>query len=76
MGILGTALTDWAGVGNLKAYRVRFTKQTWPGEILTTKIVVTDKAQTEDGKRITVEATLANQDGEIKVAGAATFVAT
>src|SRR5262245_66294513 len=29
-GILGKALTDYVGVGNLKTYKVRFTKQTWP----------------------------------------------
>ena len=50
MGLLGRALTDWAGVGNLSAYRVRFTKQTWPGEVLSTRIVVTGKQQTADGK--------------------------
>src|SRR6478609_4601891 len=33
MGLLGTALTDYVGVGNLKSYKVRFTKQTWPGEV-------------------------------------------
>src|SRR3954452_22886018 len=37
MGLLGKALTDFVGVGNLKLYRVRFTKQTWPGETLTTR---------------------------------------
>ena len=39
MGLLGKALTDYVGVGNLERYRVRFTKQTWPGETLTTKVV-------------------------------------
>ena len=41
MGLLGTALTDYVGVGNLRSYKVRFTKQTWPDEELTTRIVVT-----------------------------------
>src|SRR5213595_2143736 len=41
MGLLGTALTNYVGVGNLKTYKVRFTKQTWPDEELTTRIVVT-----------------------------------
>ena len=36
MGLLGTALTNYVGVGNLKSYKVRFTKQTWPDEELTT----------------------------------------
>ena len=29
-GLLATALTNYVGVGNLKSYKVRFTKQTWP----------------------------------------------
>src|SRR6476660_8484934 len=37
-GLLATAITDYVGVGNLKSYRVRFTKQTWPGEVLTTTV--------------------------------------
>ncbi|MEZ5502302.1 MAG: MaoC/PaaZ C-terminal domain-containing protein [Halioglobus sp.] len=32
MGLLGRAVTDWAGAGNLKVYGVRFTRQTWPGK--------------------------------------------
>jgi acyl dehydratase len=75
MGILGRALTDWAGVGNLKEYRARFTKQTWPGETLTTRIVVTSKTQAEDGKRVSVDVTLSNQDGEIKLSGSAIVAA-
>lgn len=76
MGLLARALTDWAGVGNLTEYRVRFTKQTWPGEVLTTRVVVTGKQETEDGPRIQVEVALNNQDGESKLAGSATVVAT
>ncbi len=75
MGILGRALTDWAGVGNLKEYRARFTKQTWPGETLTTRIVVTSKGQTEDGKRLSVDIMLTNQDGEVKLSGSAVVAA-
>jgi acyl dehydratase len=75
MGLLGRALTDWAGPGNLTNYKVRFTKQTWPGETLTTSVVVTAKRD-EDGRHLVdVDASLANQDGEVKVAGSATVIA-
>ena len=37
MGLLGKAITDYVGVGNLERYNVRFTKQTWPGETLTAR---------------------------------------
>jgi acyl dehydratase len=75
MGLLGRALTDWAGVGNLRRYQVRFTKQTWPGEVLTSKIVVTAKREEGGEKLVDVELELANQDGEVKLAGQATAVA-
>ena len=71
MGLLARAITDWAGVGNMLKYNVRFTKQTWPGEILQTKIVVTGKEETADGKVITAEVILENADGEQKLAGVA-----
>lgn len=75
MGLLGRAVTDWAGVGNLKVYGVRFTKQTWPGETLSTKIVVTDKQETPQGKIIVVELQLLNESGEIKLNGTASVLA-
>src|SRR3954471_15175106 len=34
-GLLAKAITDYVGVANLKSYKVRFTKQTWPDEVLT-----------------------------------------
>ena len=75
MGILGKALTDYAGVGNLASYKVRFTKQTWPDEILTTKIEVTGK-RTEDGKKLVdLACSVANGDGQVKVEGAAVAIA-
>jgi acyl dehydratase len=76
MGLVGRALTDWAGVGNLKMYGARFTRQTWPGEILSTRIVVTAKEDTPEGKVIAVEAMLLNQDGEIKLNGTARVLAS
>ena len=75
MGLLGRALTDWAGAGNLTNYRVRFTKQTWPGETLTTSITVTEKREEDGQQLVDVEVGLANQDGEAKLAGSATVIA-
>ena len=70
-GLLGKALTDYVGVGNLRRYRVRFTKQTWPGEVLTSKVVVTAKRKEDGANLVDLECSLANADGEVKVAGAA-----
>jgi acyl dehydratase len=72
MGFLGTALTDFVGLENLKSYSVRFVKQTWPGEVLRTKVVVSKV----DGGVAELECTLANADGEVKVQGDATATVT
>ncbi len=71
MGLLGKALTDYVGVGNLKLYKVRFTKQTWPGEHLTTKITVAKKYEEHGEHRVDLECEVVNQDGEPKVQGVA-----
>ncbi len=72
MGILGTAITDYVGIGTLTHYQVRFSRQTWPGEELRTKIVVKSKRQ-EDGKSLVdLECSLENAEGEVKVVGEAT----
>jgi acyl dehydratase len=75
MGLLGTALTNYVGVGNLKSYKVRFTKQTWPDERLTTSITVTGTREADGEKLIELECSLANADGEVKVAGDAVAIA-
>ena len=74
MGFLGTAITDYVGVGNIRRYRARFAKQTWPDEELRTRIVVTGK-RTEGGDHlIDLDVRLQNAEGEAKVVGEATAV--
>ncbi len=75
MGLLGKAITDYVGIGNLKSYKVRFTKQTWPGEELTTKVVVREKKEEDGVKLVVLDVELANHDGEIKVQGEAVAAA-
>ena len=71
MGLLGKAITDYVGVGNLERYNVRFTKQTWPGETLTARVTVAKKYD-EDGKhKVELDCEVVNQDGEPKVQGTA-----
>ena len=75
MGILGTALTDYVGIGNVRRYQVAFRRQTWPDEVLSSKIVVTGKRESSDGQRlIDLAVTLSNADGEDKLVGEATAV--
>jgi acyl dehydratase len=68
MGFLGGAVTDFVGLQNLTSFSVRFVKQTWPGEVLRTKVVV---REVTDGVA-TLDCSLENGEGETKVTGEAT----
>jgi len=70
-GLLATAITNYVGVGNLRSYRVRFTKQTWPGETLSTTIAVTEK---RPGNEVVLECAVVNENGEAKIQGEAVAV--
>lgn len=72
MGLLAKAVTDYVGVGNLRLYKVRFTKQTWPGEVLTTHVRVARKYEADGERLVDLECEVVNQDGEAKVSGLAT----
>jgi acyl dehydratase len=72
MGLLGTAVTEYVGAGNITRFTVRFARQTWPDEVLSSSIVVTGK-RTEDGLHlIDLDVRLRNAAGEEKVVGEAT----
>lgn len=70
-GLLATAITDFVGIGHLVSYRVRFTKQTWPGETLTTNVTVREKRA---GNEVVLECSVVNQHGEAKITGEAVAV--
>ena len=75
MGILGKAITDYVGIGNLTNYKVRFTKQTWPDEELTTRVVVAAKREDDGHRFVDLAVSLTNQNGEVKVDGSAVAAA-
>src|SRR5882762_770043 len=70
-GLLATAITNYVGIGTLKRYKVRFAKQTWPGETFITSVKVSGKRKEDGENLVDLECTLTNQDGEVKVAGEA-----
>ena len=70
-GFLGTALTSYVGVGNLRHYKVRFAKQTWPDDVLSTRLAVTSKRKEEEAL-VDLDCSLVNQAGEAVVTGTAT----
>src|SRR5580704_15896436 len=70
-GLLATAVTNYVGIGNVTSYRVRFTKQTWPGETLSTTVAVSEK---RPGNEIVLECALVIEHGEAKIQGEAVAV--
>jgi acyl dehydratase len=74
MGFLGSAISDYVGVGNVRRFQVRFAKQTWPDEDLHTSIVVTGKRTEGSDHLVDLDVRLANADGQEKVVGEATAV--
>jgi acyl dehydratase len=69
-GLLATALTDYVGVGNLRRFQVRFTRQAWPGDVLATDIVVRRKDETE--RIVELDCRLLSGSGTVVVEGTAT----
>lgn len=70
-GFLARAITDYVGVGNLRRFKMRFAKQTWPGETFVTKIVVTAKRKDDGENLVDLDCQVLNADGEVKLTGEA-----
>ncbi len=68
-GCLGRVLTDYAGAGNVRRYRVRFSRQVWPGDTLTCRGKVTNKIEQGGERLIEGDVEVFNQKGEATVKG-------
>ena len=75
-GLLGTALSQYVGAGNLRRYTMRFTKQTWPGETLVTHIKVAGKREEAGERLVDLECEVVNADGEAKLSATAVAAAS
>jgi acyl dehydratase len=72
MGLTGKAVTDYVGDGRLTRYGVRFVKQVWPGDTLTTTLKVEAVRSESDGDFVDLSIITVNQNGEPVVTGTAT----
>jgi acyl dehydratase len=75
-GCLGRCLTDYAGAGNVRRYRVRFSRQVWPGDTLTCRGKVTSKVEKDGEKLIEGDVEVVNQKGEAAIKGNFTVLAS
>ncbi|HOF01403.1 MAG TPA: MaoC/PaaZ C-terminal domain-containing protein [Spirochaetota bacterium] len=67
MGMLGQAITNWAGIMSVKSYLATFKSMTKPGDVLTAKGTVRKKYENEDGKFADCKFSIEDQNGEVKV---------
>jgi len=68
-GILSRLVADYAGLENLRKYKVRFATRVWPGDSVTCKGKVTKKAIENGEKIIEGEVAVLNQKEEVAVQG-------
>src|SRR5271167_4511420 len=68
-GCLSRCLTDYAGAGKVRHFKVRFARQVWPGDTLTCRGTVTGKNEKHGERLIEGELEVVNQNGEATVKG-------
>jgi len=68
-GILSRLVADYAGLENVRKYRVRFATRVWPGDSVTCKGKVTKKVAENSEKIIEGEIAAFNQKGEVTIQG-------
>ena len=68
-GLLSRLVADYAGLENLRKYKVRFATRVWPGDSVTCKGKVTKKTAEKGEKIIEGEVTALNQKGEVAIQG-------
>ena len=75
MGLAARVLKDWFGPESIRRLQVRFSKQVWPGDVLTCTVVVTGKREEAGEHLVDLDLTVANQNGDKAITGAATAAA-
>lgn len=71
-GFLTRVVTDWAGDGNVKRYKIRFTAQVWPKDTITMRGKVVKKYTEGDNNLVECELFVVNQHGQNAIVGEAT----
>lgn len=68
-GLLSKCLTDWAGVGQVRRFRVRFATRVWPGDTVTCRGKVTARTERGGEKMVEGDLEVVNQKGEVAIKG-------
>ena len=79
-GVAAHAVSDWLGVGSVRAFDVRFRSRVWPGDTLATTVEATDVERVDAGERVAVDLRVERSrevdgsDGEAVITGTAEAV--
>jgi acyl dehydratase len=72
--LLATYATDWLGPEHVRRFRVRFSEQVWPDDLLTCTGTVTAVEPLDGGQRVEVDLVCTRQTGGVAIAGNASFL--
>jgi acyl dehydratase len=75
MGLAARVVKDWFGAEAIRRFQVRFSKQVWPGDVLTCTAVVTGKRDEGGEHLVDLDITVVNQNGDKAITGSAIAVA-
>ena len=72
MGLAARVVKDWFGPEAIRRIQVRFSKQVWPGDVLTCTATVAGKRVEGGEQLVDLDVSVTNQAGDAAVVGAAT----
>jgi acyl dehydratase len=75
-GILGDHLARWVGPDNIRRFRIRFTGQVWPGDVLTLTGRVEAIEDTADGRLARLSLAVTRQTGDAAIVATAVVLAS
>jgi acyl dehydratase len=76
MGLAARVVKDWFGPEAIRRVQVRFSKQVWPGDVLTATATVTGTRTEGDATLVDLDLTVVTQNGDNAITGSATAVAS
>jgi acyl dehydratase len=72
MGLAARVVKDWFGPEAIRRLQVRFSKQVWPGDVLTATAKVTGTREENGTTLVDLDLNVVNQKGDTAVSGSAT----
>jgi acyl dehydratase len=73
-GVLATYVTDWLGPRNVREFDVRFSRQAWPGDVLTYHAKIVGRREEKGQRFVDLALSCLLQTGDPHLTGSAIFV--